>query len=107
MGDGEVFNYDIVSHALTLKDNNTKLPKQSFRIINTEYIENISVISKPTTAPSLKLPSYDMSKIRAFEQRSMRTAVEELKKLELVYQKKLNNFLMLFRKPIAASGKEK
>merc|ERR1712108_95517 len=80
---GNIFNYDRKGHALTLKEP-ADSPKQTFRTINTEYIDTINIISKPEIPPNLELEPYNIQNIQAFERKALHAATEDAKKLELV-----------------------
>lgn len=77
---GEVFNFDATTQVLTLKEA-SEHPKQTFRIINTKYVENINIVNIPEQRVKLNLPQYNIDKIRAFAKKATNNASEDAKKI--------------------------
>ena len=77
---GELFNYDMKSNCITLKEP-AELPQRTYRVLNTNFIANISSVSSPSSNSSLEVPTVNMDKIKAFETKSLRSAAQDASKI--------------------------
>jgi len=79
--EGEIFNYDTAARCLILSDPNVPLPKRSYRVLNVSFVDTVTVKNMPQKSVSLDVPPVNLEKIKAFEQRNLRTALEEAEKI--------------------------
>merc|ERR1712130_402927 len=79
--EGEIFNYDAAARCLILTDPNVPPPKRSFRVLNVSFVDTVDVKNMPTGPVSLEVPAVDLDKIKAFEQRNLRAALQEAQKI--------------------------
>ena len=77
---GEVFHYDTKSNSITLKEKAEK-PKKTFRVVNINFIGDITKINSSSTPVNFDLPLVNMDKVKLFEQKSLKTAAQQATKI--------------------------
>ena len=77
---GEIFTFDSVTNCVTLSFP-AEPTKRTYRIINTNFIENIQLVSLPTQPVDVSVPEINLDKIRAIEHKNLKNAEKEIEKI--------------------------